>query len=366
MAYLIKTYTFSTPVPETSHHPFAGQANISFSDAQEEIIYLDDRDNKFVPVDVNTGRDQKLLKETEIGGVTLPEGTMLTYRSNLVTMIIDPQTGYRYLVMFPQQAGTAVSNMTEIGDRTTVMVIPETPDTPEFDPSRTYNYHTAPQKLEIVVKPAAIPPNYLSGMCFAAGSLIETANGSRPVETLRLGDLILTRDHGLRPLSWIGGRKVSARLLDVAPNLRPVTIRKGALGPGLPAQDLVLSPQHRVLMTSTIAERIAGTSETLIAVKHLCGMPGIAASPTPKGIDYHHLLFDRHELVLSNGCWTESLFTGPQAMRSMGPSARREIALLFPQLLAGTGFAPARPFLSGRDGRELARRHLKNAKPLLV
>ena len=88
----------------------------------------------------------------------------------------------------------------------------------------------------------------------------------------------------------------------------------------------------------------------------------------PGGIGYHHLLFDRHEVVRSNGTWTESLFTGPQAMASLGPAARREIRAIFPELFGDStpGWTGARDFLNGAQTRELTRRHLKNDKPLIA
>lgn len=367
MAYLIQTYTFTTAVHAQSNFPFAGQTDISFAGASQQTIYLDDIDAIFEQCAASSEPGQRLLKDTTLGGVTLPEGTTLTYNIGRVGILNDLTTGARYYVFFPQQAGMSTTTMFEIGDRTTVMILPVNTSTAAFDPSHRYDFGGTYRPTSIPMATTTIPPSYLSSICFAAGTLIETARGPRKVEDLAAGDLIVTRDRGLRPLGWTGRRRVTARLLDIAPNLRPVTIRRGALGPGLPAQDLTVSPQHRILVKSRIAERLAGASETLIAAKHLCDMPGIAASPAPEGIDYHHLLFDRHELVLSNGCWTESLFTGRQALKSIGPAGRREIRALFPQFFADDDSPrqTARPFMEGRDARELARRHLKNAKPLI-
>lgn len=368
MAYQIATYTFTAPIPNSSGYPFGGKTDISFTEAREEIIYLDETDNLFEPGVTTTGEPgQMLLKETVLGGVTLPEGSVLSYNRNLVGTIADQSTGQGYYVFFPQLAGRFSSELAEIGDRTTVMIIPMSPATPPFDPTHLFEFRQVQTPSSMRMAETTIPSDYLTSICFAAGTLIQTTTGPRPVEDLRAGDLIMTRDRGLRPLGWTGRRRVSARLLDIAPNLRPIMIRKGALGQGMPAQDLIVSPQHRVLVRSAIAARIAGTPEILVAAKHLCGIAGIQTLPAPQGIDYHHLLFDRHELVWSNGCWTESLFTGPQALSSIGPAGRREIRALFPQLLAEDG-APktgARSFVSGRDARELTRRHLKNAKPLL-
>ena len=81
-------------------------------------------------------------------------------------------------------------------------------------------------------------------------------------------------------------------------------------------------------------------------------------------VTYLHLLFDRHEILRANGAESESLYLGEQALRALGDAARREIAVLFPELLAA-GTEPARKLLSGRLGRKMAARHFRNAKALV-
>ncbi|HRO15212.1 MAG TPA: Hint domain-containing protein [Paracoccus sp. (in: a-proteobacteria)] len=72
---------------------------------------------------------------------------------------------------------------------------------------------------------------------------------------------------------------------------------------------------------------------------------------------YHHILFDRHEVVLSEGAATETLFTGEQALKGVGEAARAEILTLFPELRDGLPGKGARQFLTGRQGRSLAEAH---------
>lgn len=202
-------------------------------------------------------------------------------------------------------------------------------------------------------------------LCFRHGTRILTAAGEVAVEDLRAGDLVVTRDHGPRPVRWIGRRAVGGAVQCAFPRLRPVRIAAGALGPGLPARDLWLSQQHRVLVASRIAGRIFGETEVLVAARHLLGLPGIAIDDSDTDLEYFHILLDDHEILLSEGAQTESLFTGPEAMQMMGPEARAEILALFPEL-AGLGDAPrpARPIGRGGQGRQLARRHLRNGQPV--
>ncbi|MDT8853573.1 Hint domain-containing protein [Paracoccaceae bacterium Fryx2] len=206
-------------------------------------------------------------------------------------------------------------------------------------------------------------------ICFARGTRILSRQGETGIETLQPGDAVLTRDNGFQPVRWVGHRALSGDDLAAAPQLRPVRIAKGAMGPSLPARDLVVSPQHRVLVCSAIAKRMLGAAEVLVAAKHLVGMPGITVDDGPAGVEYWHILLARHEVVFAEGTPSETLYTGPEALRSLGPQARKEIFSLFPEL-AGFGHdhlpEPARPFVRGGPGRRLARHHATNGKPLVM
>ena len=202
--------------------------------------------------------------------------------------------------------------------------------------------------------------------CFAAGTMVETAKGAVEVLDLRVGDLVVTRDNGLQPVRWIGARTLSAGELAADASLRPVRIRAGALAPGAPAQDLVVSQQHRVLVRSRIAERMFGTEEISVAAKHLVGMDGFDICEDCDGVTYVHILFDRHEIVVSNGAETESLFAGPMALRSMDRPGMIELMKLFPELGSAGAAVPARDFAPGRLARKLAWRHARNEKPLVT
>ncbi len=203
-------------------------------------------------------------------------------------------------------------------------------------------------------------------ICFAAGTLIRTARGEVEVQDLRVGDLIQTKDRGLRPLQWIGGRKLGATDLAAFANLRPIRIKAGALGQNVPATDLVVSPQHRILVRSNIAKRMFDADEVLVAAKQLLMLDGIDIATDLADVEYVHFMFDRHEIVLANGAESESLYTGAQALKAVSPQARLEMLTLFPELFEeGREMPPARQLLSGRMGRKLAMRHLKNQKPLV-
>lgn len=202
--------------------------------------------------------------------------------------------------------------------------------------------------------------------CFVLGTLIRTENGEVPVETLAVGDMVATRDHGLRPILWIGSRLLNAAVLAANPQLRPIRIRAGALGDNSPSSDLLVSPQHRVLVRSRIAQKMFGTTEILVAAKQLLFLDGIDIAEDVDSVEYFHFLFDQHEVVISNGAETESLYTGSEALKAIGKAAQAEIFALFPELHDRDYTpAPARMLASGRMGRKLAVRHALNGKTLV-
>lgn len=208
-----------------------------------------------------------------------------------------------------------------------------------------------------------IPPDEL--FCFCAGTMIETDRGPVAVEDLAKGDMIATRDNGFQPVRWIGSVKVSPAALRANPKLRPIRIKAGALGENLPTDDLMISPQHRVLVRSKVAVRMFGVMEVLIAAKQLLQLDGVDIAADMPEATYFHFLLDGHEVVTSNGAATESLFTGPEALKAVGAAARDEIFTLFPEL-RDTDFkpAPVRPLPSGRMARKLTVRHVQHGRPV--
>ncbi|MFS4436917.1 Hint domain-containing protein [Paracoccaceae bacterium GXU_MW_L88] len=202
--------------------------------------------------------------------------------------------------------------------------------------------------------------------CFTVGTMIETDRGAVAVEQLRVGDLVRTADHGMQPLRWIGQRKLTATELAAAPKLRPIRIGAGALGGGRPERDLVVSPQHRVLVRSKIAQRLFDANEVLVAAKQLLPNDGIDVVEDEAGVTYVHVMFDQHEVIFANGAATESLYAGPEALRAIDAAGVDELQTLFPELRSGARPAPARHLASGRKARKLAMRHAQNNKPLLM
>lgn len=201
--------------------------------------------------------------------------------------------------------------------------------------------------------------------CFVQGTLIDTADGPVAVENLRQGDRLQTLDNGVRELRWTGKRTLSKDELIGHTKFCPVRISAGALGPNTPNRDLFVSPQHRVLVSSRIAQRLFGTTEVLIPAKDLLALDGVDQVLDFDEVTYYHIMLDQHEIVTSNGAATESLFAGPEALKALDSAQRDEILTLFPELAeAGRQIDSARELHAGKAARKLVQRHIKNDMPM--
>ncbi|MCC0064872.1 MAG: Hint domain-containing protein [Defluviimonas sp.] len=183
--------------------------------------------------------------------------------------------------------------------------------------------------------------------CFTAGTLVATPLGERAVETLRPGDQVMTRDHGPQTLRWIGRRRVSAR-----GHLAPVLIPAGIFGNRRP---LRVSPQHRILISGYETEMMFGCAEVLVPAKSLIGHADIRQE-AGGSVDYVHILFDRHEIVLAEGAETESFYPGSEGLSALDAAARDEIYAIFPELrsLGATCAPTSRRCLTPREARKLS------------
>lgn len=204
-------------------------------------------------------------------------------------------------------------------------------------------------------------------VCFVSGTRILTPSGEVPIENLAVGDKVLTLDQGSQHIRWIARTKLSASDLEANQKWRPVRIRAGALGNGLPETDLMVSPQHRILVKSAIVHRMFNVHEVLVPAIKIIDLDGIDIVEEAQGIEYWHILFEAHQIIWSNGAPTESLFTGPEALKAVSPALRMEIAALFPELAKPQSRQKAARLLpaKGKAIKELTARHLKNSKPMV-
>jgi hypothetical protein len=187
-----------------------------------------------------------------------------------------------------------------------------------------------------------VPVGSITPPCFVVGTLIRTPRGEVPVESLRPGDLVETRDHGPQPVRWVGQRTLPGNGI-----FAPVRFAPEALGGRRP---LFVSPQHRMLLDDGRLELMFAASDLLASACHLVNGDTVRVAPRIQ-VTYVHLLFDRHEIIFAEGLPTESFHPGAEGVRGFGPETRQELLALFPELEdISAQYGPcARPVLRGHE-----------------
>lgn len=175
--------------------------------------------------------------------------------------------------------------------------------------------------------------------CFTPGSRVATDRGTYKVEQLRVGDLIQTRDRGLQSIRWIGTKVLTQVDLAKAPHLRPIRIRKGALGKNVPNRDMQVSPQHRMLFEGVQAELLFGADQVLVRAKHLVHLPGVEVMKACERVTYIHIMCDAHEVIRVDNAWTESFQPGDMVQNQEAREIFGDLLHAFPELGTEAGRA---------------------------
>ncbi|MFT7060103.1 MAG: hypothetical protein ACJASV_002620 [Pseudorhodobacter sp.] len=169
-------------------------------------------------------------------------------------------------------------------------------------------------------------------ICFTPGTVIRTEDGPRRIEDLRPGDWIQTKDNGMQEVLWSGHRRMTGARLHAMPHLRPIRFRAGAMGIGRPEDDLLVSPQHRMLVNGPAARALFNTDEVLVAAEDLLNGSSIAIDLTLREVTYIHILLERHQVIWANGLETESFHPSNTALDTVAPEQRAGLLSLLPGL----------------------------------
>ncbi|WP_318527424.1 Hint domain-containing protein [Roseobacter sinensis] len=172
-------------------------------------------------------------------------------------------------------------------------------------------------------------------ICFTPGTRLATLSGQRRVEQLRIGDLVLTQDNGPQPVQWIGRRHMSEARLFAEPAFRPVRIRAGALGVDRPDQELLVSPQHRMLVSSDAARDLFDTTDVLVAAKDLIDGRAITVDLAVREVTYIHVLLPGHNILWANGVPTESFHPASASLHLLTAEDRSALLAALPGLAGG-------------------------------
>jgi Hint domain/Bacterial Ig domain len=241
------------------------------------------------------------LTITKINGVPVKEGSLITLPSGLTIQVN--------------------------GDGTITIVSDD--DIPPGPESFSYEVMNAEGITDVGFVSGEVLP------CFVAGTRIDTARGPVAIEDICVGDLVLTLDHGLQPVRWHGARQVPSQ-----DKLAAVRIPAGMFGDHAA---LAVSPQHRLYLTGWRAELYCGEAEVLVKAIHLVRAGLLAQDRSGTPVTYHHLLFDRHQIIRGEGLWSESYHPGPATLAGHDPDTRAELLTLFPALATDPelGYGPS-------------------------
>lgn len=207
--------------------------------------------------------------------------------------------------------------------------------------------------------PVSVPEFASSGV--AQGSVIATARGPVLARDLRLGDRVVTRDHGLQPVRWVGTSSVIYDEVqpDAADERRvgPVRIRAGALGTNPDAGNLILSPGQMILVRSPLNMLLFATEEVLASAGDLTHLDGVDIAPRSMA-RWTHVLLDEHEMIQVNGVWMESFAPDMWSIRTAYPEEWHDITDAMPRLRyenTAAHYMATRPTLDAREASLLER-----------
>ena len=130
--------------------------------------------------------------------------------------------------------------------------------------------------------------------CFVKGTRLLSPQGNILVEELLVGDLLITLDGTPRAITWIGERRIACGAHHAPHNVLPVRVRAWAFGVGIPAQDVLLSPDHAVYVDGA-----------LIPARYLLNGATIVQEHCNE-VTYMHVELEQHSIVFAEGLPTES------------------------------------------------------------
>jgi hypothetical protein len=135
--------------------------------------------------------------------------------------------------------------------------------------------------------------------CYCRGTLIATTDGERPVETLEIGDDVVTASGAARPIKWIGKRSYGGRFLMGRKDILPICFKAGSLGNDVPRRDLWISPHHAMFFENE-------TGGVLIEAKDVVNGASIVQAEDVDSVEYFHIELETHDVIIAEGAWSET------------------------------------------------------------
>ena len=129
---------------------------------------------------------------------------------------------------------------------------------------------------------------------------IRTARGEQRVETLEIGDKVMTAAGAARPIKWIGRRSYAGRFVMGRKNILPVCIKAGALDDNIPKRDLWISPHHAMYFKNNDLDGV------LIEAKDLVNGVSIVQAEHVDMVEYFHIELETHDVIIAEGALSET------------------------------------------------------------
>lgn len=162
-------------------------------------------------------------------------------------------------------------------------------------------------------------------ICFTPGTGIATPYGVVPVEDLREGDKVLTKDNGPQEIFWAGARQMTGARLYAMPDLRPVRIRAGAFGIARPDAEFHVSPDHRLMVKGRVAQALFNTPEVMVRARDLINGRTVVQDHSLRSVTYIHLLLPAHQVIWANGVESESFHPASASLSALSEGDRARL-----------------------------------------
>ncbi|MCP5087509.1 MAG: hypothetical protein GY952_11980 [Rhodobacteraceae bacterium] len=176
-------------------------------------------------------------------------------------------------------------------------------------------------------------PTQADGLGFAENTLIMTSRGEVPVQSVSARDKILTRDHGLQLVRWVG--KTTRH---IQPGNEPIVFAKATINN---SQDLTLCPNQRVVLRGVDALMVAGDPEALVHAHRFVDGHRVRLSEL-ETISYYRILTNQHDLIYANAAAVESYLPTPKNFAMLTQRDQQVLGQIFPSLLKPDfNFGPA-------------------------
>jgi len=324
------TNAFNASTITTGNHAVGTSSTLAFGASQVSFFVTDDGLN-FGDAHVEAGALSVLTNDLTLNGVTYPAGSSIKAAYALSTNDSPPNT----III-----GRIGADSGSYGNNLLVFSLKA------LSPGQTLTFaSTADGTADLNIT-----------ICFARGTTIETPHGEQLIQDLQPGDEVTTRDGAIETIAWIGSRKLSGFDLARNPHLAPVRIRRNAMGPNRPTCDLVVSPQHRILIDDWRSELLFGEDEVLVPARTLINDRDVMVDQMQCGVEYFHILLENHQLVCANGQWSESLMPDQNTLKTLTPQQIEEIHALRPDFFEGDVpcYVATFPAVAARPARVLA------------